>query len=134
MFDLAGMSFNSRTQKIKRCPECDKEKSYARRTHNLPGVTVCYKHKCSLVVDGDEINTHITQYDIKYAIYAKEFAEACFDFSWTDINKYMEINTTAMKTKSLSQKLEMVMNVFPSVSDISIIKSLFFINLFIDQA
>lgn len=118
MFELKGFSLKNVFPELKRCPECDKEKSYIRRSHNLPGVTVCYKHKCSLMVDGDEVNTHITQNDIKYAIYAKEFTETCFDFSLVEFQSLVGKMKSGNNKMFLPQRLETVMNKFPSVKDI----------------
>lgn len=83
-------------KKLNYCPECIKEdrRVNLKRSHQLPGVSVCYKHKCKLIsleknykgeeledIDLSKITTDykISDRDLAYANFMKDILEASFD-------------------------------------------------------
>lgn len=75
------------------CPECEKEQSYIRRSHNLPGVVVCYKHKCSLVSDGKPLVDEVTDEQIRYAMLCNKLLNERYDTDSYELFKENHVNT-----------------------------------------
>lgn len=101
---------------FKYCPECNKILFYARTFHNLPGVNVCPIHKCSLERNGISVLENVTQEDIDYAVYAKDFFDAKFDTDY--VNFVNQIQVTSRKKETVESKLGYIRNKYKSVSDI----------------
>ena len=120
LFELKGLNNRNTIAGYKSCPECDLEASYIRRSHNLPGVSVCYKHKCSLTIDGVTINKYITPDDIRYAIQAKEFADSCFDFSLNELQDIAKNIKDGEKFLPYNRRFEILLNNVSSIKDIQI--------------
>ena len=77
-------------QDVKYCPVCvqndmeSKGFTWFRRSHNMPGVSVCYKHRCHLHVAKNGQKTNTTQatasdIDSEYAEFAHSMLEAAID-------------------------------------------------------
>lgn len=107
------------------CPVCQKEHPYFRVWHNLPGVTVCYRHKCSLVradnyfevPDFEEDCNPVSVEDIAYAEYAHDLHKKNLFCNVSYINRLLAIDSPyrAMLTDEYVKK---IMTKYPSVNDI----------------
>lgn len=63
------------------CPECQKEKEYIRRSHNIPGVKVCYKHHCSLIDENGNTVGEVNDDSIAYTEYSHDLLTKHYDLS-----------------------------------------------------
>lgn len=107
------------------CPECQKEHPYFRVWHNLPGVTVCYRHKCPLVradnyfevPDFKEDCVPVSVENIAYAEYSHDLHKRNLSCNVSYINSLLGIGSSsrAMHTDIDVKKL---MAKYPSVNDI----------------
>lgn len=107
------------------CPECQKEHPYFRVWHNLPGVTVCYRHKCPLVradnyfevPDFKEDCVPVSVENIAYAEYSHDLHKRNLSCNVSYINSLLGIGSSsrAMHTDIYVKKL---MAKYPSVNDI----------------
>lgn len=107
------------------CPECQKEHPYFRVWHNLPGVTVCYRHKCPLVradnyfeaPDLKEDCVPVSVENIAYAEYSHDLHKRNLSCNVSYINSLLGIGSSsrAMHTDIYVKKL---MAKYPSVNDI----------------
>lgn len=107
------------------CPECQKEHPYFRVWHNLPGVTVCYRHKCPLVradnyfevPDFKEDCVPVSVENIAYAEYSHDLHKRNLSCNVSYTNSLLGIDSSfrAMHTDIYVKKL---MAKYPSVNDI----------------
>ena len=124
-FGIDSFKTNAFIKTAKVCPECQKEKPYIRVWHNLPGVEVCHKHKCSLVEakhffeipeDLEDVEP-VKAVDISYAEYSHNLHEKnlCCDVSY--INKLFG-NSSNYPFKMQCDYVRLLMEKYPSVDQI----------------
>ena len=115
-FGLVGFDTpNFRFEGLRKCPICEKDDGYIKRSHNLPGVVCCYKHKVALTVEKMPIKQEIDDLDIKYAIYAKSFANIAYDIDSKTTNKYLGLKTNIFI--DYKQGLIKIMSLYPNIDD-----------------
>lgn len=100
-------SLRSEATEIRVCPECLQEDYtiYLHRSHQLPGVTVCHKHGCKLLVHakhyaGEEMENlspcfvpdyNTSDLERKFAIFQRDFMEASFDMDKEDLLNILKV-------------------------------------------
>lgn len=94
------------------CPLCDKEVSYVHRSHNLPGVKVCHKHKISLCYNDTPITENFTDEDILYAVYAKDYVDKELEVSLTTMNEIYTFNLGKNFYRYLEKDLTELLKVY----------------------
>lgn len=124
-FGIDSFNTNSFIHETFVCPECQKEHPYFRVWHNLPGVTVCYRHKCPLVradnyfevPDFKEDCVPVSVENIAYAEYSHDLHKRNLSCNVSYFNSLLEIDSSfrAMHTDVYVKKL---MAKYPSVNDI----------------
>ncbi len=115
-FGLVGFDTpNFKFEGLRKCPICDKEDGYTKRSHNLPGVVCCYKHKIPLIIDDVPVKEMINDEDVKYAIYAKEFADNCYDIDLKTLNKFL--NLKSYNFIDYKEGLTTLMKLYPNLDD-----------------
>lgn len=68
------------------CPICQQEYKYIRRSHNLPGVKVCWKHNVPLLdEEGIPLCDEVIQDDINYANYAHNLLIGNYQYNKEDL-------------------------------------------------
>ncbi len=115
-FNIVGLGvLNYRFEGIKKCPICEQEDGYTKRSHNLPGVNCCYKHKVALTINNIPIKENINDKDVAYAIYAKEFADRKFDINSKTLNKYLDFKTNTFI--DYEKGLKKLMELYPNIEN-----------------
>lgn len=106
------------------CPECQKEKTYIRVWHNLPGVKVCHKHRKTLITirSGFQLvepsDTPVSVEDVEYAKYCHNLHSANLGCSVTYINRILDGWNYVRKERTTVTAIKELMKKYPNVSDI----------------
>lgn len=77
---------------VRICPECNRVATYVHREHNIPGVSVCWKHACPLSEKMNDQYGHILEKEVrpgphalKIARFVKAFIDADLRFCLQDL-------------------------------------------------
>lgn len=124
-FGIDSFNTNSFIHETFVCPECQKEHPYFRVWHNLPGVTVCYRHKCPLVradnyfevPDFKEDCVPVSVENIAYAEYSHDLHKRNLSCNVSYFNSLLEIDSS-FRTMHSDVYVKKLMAKYPSVNDI----------------
>lgn len=129
--------FNEEAKEIRYCPECMKEagRRYLKRAHQLPGVKVCYKHRCKLETLEKKYNreemTDLENIPLKtddsyeasfaemqHAILMKNILDARFDMNREDLELMISKRLKTLKLFTKEEILEFFREKGVEVSDL----------------